>query len=239
MQERYFKEFSVFKPDKKLVWMSHLGTLNLEIELDDRTIEAEVPPLEAAFIELFSEQGETFIYYTLLVLTGCCPDEWSVSDLITKVGSIERAAAIKALSTWIELGVLKEDTVDHYRLLKTAETVSRLTRGAGRQPAAAVEEELPPVLTVQQQQAEQMKVFWKVCLVPFYYLNGFDVVVLVQFIEGMLKNLGQLPLDRIQQMLKFAPGYDRSIEQLGAFMEAARREGLVTMQNGVWKLHRT
>ena len=65
-----------------------------------------------------------------------------------------------------------------------------------------------------------------------------DCVLYVQFIEGMLKNLGQLPLDRIQSMLKIAPGYDRNIEQLGAFMEAARREGLVTVSNGQWKLHR-
>lgn len=52
----------------------------------------------------------------------------------------------------------------------------------------------------------------------------------------MLKNLGSLPLDRIQQMLKFAPGYDRTIDQLGSFMEAARREGLVTVKDGMWKL---
>lgn len=54
----------------------------------------------------------------------------------------------------------------------------------------------------------------------------------------MLTNLGTLPLDRIQTMLKFAPGYDRTIEQLGAFMEAARREGLVTVSNGMWKLNK-
>ncbi len=54
----------------------------------------------------------------------------------------------------------------------------------------------------------------------------------------MLKNLGTLPLDRIQQMLKFAPGYNRNIEQLGTFMEAARREGLVTVKDGMWRLHR-
>ena len=54
----------------------------------------------------------------------------------------------------------------------------------------------------------------------------------------MLTNLGTLPLDRIQTMLKFAPGYDRTIEQLGAFMEAARREGLVMVSNGMWKLNK-
>lgn len=39
-------------------------------------------------------------------------------------------------------------------------------------------------------------------------------------------------------MLRIAPGYDKTIEQLGAFMEAARREGLVTVQGALWKLNR-
>lgn len=61
-----------------------------------------------------------------------------------------------------------------------------------------------------------------------------------QFIEGMLTNLGSLSLDRIQGMLKFAPGYDRTVDQLGSFMEAARMEGLViaTAKDGTWKLNR-
>ena len=60
----------------------------------------------------------------------------------------------------------------------------------------------------------------------------------LQFIEGMLTNLGSLPLDRIQMMLKIAPDYDRTIDQLAMFMEAARREGLVTVHGGMWKLNR-
>ena len=54
----------------------------------------------------------------------------------------------------------------------------------------------------------------------------------------MLTNLGSLPLDRIQTMLRIAPGYNKTVEQLAAFMEAARREGLVTAQGGLWKLNR-
>ena len=54
----------------------------------------------------------------------------------------------------------------------------------------------------------------------------------------MLTNLGQLPLARIQNMLKFASGYDRTVDQLAEFMEAARREGLVTVKDGMWKLSR-
>ena len=40
----------------------------------------------------------------------------------------------------------------------------------------------------------------------------------------MLTNLGKLPIERIQSMLKFAPGYDRTLEQLATFLEAAQRE---------------
>ena len=96
--------------------------------------------------------------------------------------------------------------------------------------------ELPPVITAQQQQAEQMKVYWK-------FVHTFPQPCSsprtddTQFIEGMLANLGSLPLDRIQTMLKVAPGYDQSIEQLATFMEAARREGLVVVRDGMWRLN--
>ena len=86
-------------------------------------------------------------------------DEWTVADLIAEVGSIERPSALKALTTWVELGVLKEDSPDHYRLLNTAEATGSTSKT--KHVATAVEE-LPPVVTLQQQQAEQMRVFWKV-----------------------------------------------------------------------------
>ena len=57
IQDAYAKEFHLFKPDKKLHWLPHLGTISLDIELQDRTVSAEVPPLEAAIIEHFSTRG--------------------------------------------------------------------------------------------------------------------------------------------------------------------------------------
>jgi len=140
-----------------------------------------------------------------------------VNELLTSVGSsVDRTSVIRALSTWIELGVLKEGDNDEYMLLEVAE--EGLQPSTSRHAPIAVEE-APSALTIQQQQAEQMKVFW-------------------MFIEGMLSSLGSLSLDRIQTMLKLAPGYDRTIDQLAMFMEAARREGLVTIQGGMWKLNR-
>ena len=39
-------------------------------------------------------------------------------------------------------------------------------------------------------------------------------------------------------MLKFAPGSNRTVERLGVFMEAARREGFVVVRDGIWKLNK-
>jgi len=39
-------------------------------------------------------------------------------------------------------------------------------------------------------------------------------------------------------MLSFALGYDRSIDELAEFMDAARRQGLVAGRDGMWRLNR-
>jgi len=90
-----------------------------------------------------------------------------VNDLIARVGTIERSAALKALLAWVDRGVLQETEdvdVQRFRLLE------RAPEDAGAAPVGmstagsrtALVEEDPAILTVQQQQAEQMKVFWKV-----------------------------------------------------------------------------
>ncbi|KAE9403240.1 hypothetical protein BT96DRAFT_964565 [Gymnopus androsaceus JB14] len=199
LQEEYAKRYSTFKPDKQLRWLPHLGTVHLELQLEDRTIETNVPPLEAAFIELFSQQNV-----------------WTMDKLIDQVGSsVDKAAALKALLTWVDLGVLKEEGNNTFSLLEVADAAGTTPREPRAVANSAME--LPSAPSVQQQQAEQMKVYWK-------------------FIEGMLTNLGSLPVDRIQNMLKLAPGYDQTVEQLGIFMEAARLEGLVVVRDGIWKL---
>ncbi|KAF8191477.1 ubiquitin-protein ligase [Mycena galopus ATCC 62051] len=204
LQTQYAKEFSTFKPDKKLRWLPHLGTVHLELQLEDRAIETDVPPLEAAFIELFSEKSKYM-------------DDGRVNRGRRRRGSNR---CLKALITWIDLGVLKEDEENTFRLLEVAEEAAPAARtGKDASLMAPTVIEAPTVTAAQQQQADQMRLYWK-------------------FIEGMLTNLGSLPLDRIQTMLRFAPGYDQTIEQLAGFMEAARREGLVVGRDGMWKLNR-
>ncbi|KAF7331519.1 Anaphase-promoting complex subunit 2 [Mycena kentingensis (nom. inval.)] len=199
LQKDYSAEFTTFKPDKKLRWLPHLGTVHLELELQDRrVVDVHVPPLEAAFIELFSQKNV-----------------WTMDELIAGVGSVDRNAALKALITWIDLGVLKEDEENVFRLLEVEEEGDDVGAGQARAARMAVDE--PELNPAQQQQQEQVRLYWN-------------------FIEGMLTNLGTMPLDRIQSMLRLAPGYDQTVEQLGAFMEAAKRGGRVVVRDGQWSL---
>ena len=53
-------------------------------------------------------------------------DQWSVDELSQQLsGSMDRTTIVKALATWIDLGVLKDEGSDSYRLLNTAEEGSR------------------------------------------------------------------------------------------------------------------
>lgn len=108
---------------------------------------------------------------------------WGVDELIAGVGAVDRGAALKALLTWVDLGVLKEDTEGSFRLLEVAEEPAAGASSILSRPGtcfgcsacvygalmvwclvrvAASAMELPPVASVQQQQGEQMRVYWKV-----------------------------------------------------------------------------
>lgn len=102
------------------------------------------------------------------MLTLILSEVWTVNDLIERVGPIERPVALKALLAWVDRGVLREENdeadIQRFRLLESAPTdvgsvpVGMSTAGS----RVALTEEQPAVLTVQQQQADQMKVYWKV-----------------------------------------------------------------------------
>ena len=125
MQSEYAREFTVFKPDKKLKWLPHLGTVQLEIELEDRTLEVDVPPLEAAFIELFSQKRNPLLswvwVYWIQLIGRPSSAIWVLDDLIEAVGTVDRSASLKALSTWVDHGILIEDPEFTFNLLERAD----------------------------------------------------------------------------------------------------------------------
>lgn len=103
MHTEYESSFHMFKPDKHLCFVPHLGTLSLSISLSDRTVTVDATPLQASIMELFENQ-----------------DVWAVDQLMDKLG-VGKGEVVKALGWWAERGVVKEEGAKGWRLLEIAE----------------------------------------------------------------------------------------------------------------------
>lgn len=102
VQTKYEAAFHHFKPDKRLRWLQEMGNVSVRLELEDRVVEVEVTPLQAAVAELFESQ-----------------DRWTEADLMDRlvVGDIPVRTA---LAVWASHGVLKEED-GAWRLLEVVE----------------------------------------------------------------------------------------------------------------------
>lgn len=99
----YESSFHIFKPDKHLRFVPHLGTLSLTVTLSDRTVTVDATPLQASIMELFEKQ-----------------DVWAVDQLVNKLG-VGKGEVGKALGWWAERGVVKDEGAKGWRLLEFAE----------------------------------------------------------------------------------------------------------------------
>jgi anaphase-promoting complex subunit 2 len=57
LQEDYICSFGKVKQDKHLKFFNMLGTIQLTVDLQDRTIDVEVTPLQATVLDAFSKRG--------------------------------------------------------------------------------------------------------------------------------------------------------------------------------------
>jgi len=57
----YSLEYAKIKRGRKLAWLDHLGTVEIEVELEDRQITLEVSPIQAVVLQVFEEDGSHFL----------------------------------------------------------------------------------------------------------------------------------------------------------------------------------
>ncbi|PRQ75028.1 Cullin homology [Rhodotorula toruloides] len=199
-QASYDRSFAALKGDKKLRWLPQLGSVNLTVELKDRTITVDATPLQAAVLELFDKQ-----------------DTWTSDALQTELRVADLGTVRNALYYWNNLGVVASMPDDTWRLVEEQGGEAETTAAT---VAHVVEEEEAAVQSVESQRIEEMRVFW-------------------QYIQGMLTNLGALPLSRIHSTLNMlAPGYKgKTTDELTALLEQVMAEGLVQKTaSGSWKI---
>ncbi|GAA5974574.1 hypothetical protein JCM5350_001199 [Sporobolomyces pararoseus] len=218
IQSKYDELFTTLKPDKKLKWLPQLGNLDLTIEMKDgRILNVDsTTPVQAAVLELFDKQ-----------------DTWTIESLESELrlsSASDLSLVRNALYFWSNLGIVKSLSTgpggggggggggdEQWQL------VEEQTKEGAKETehiAHVVEEEKQAVQSVEEQNVAQMRVFW-------------------QYIQGMLTNLGTLPLGRIHSTLNMlAPGYKgKTTDELKALLEAVESEGLVRkLPSGSYKI---
>ena len=102
LQRQYETAFHHFKPDKRLRWLQHIGTATVRLELEDRIVEVEATPLQAAVSELFETQAV-----------------WDTEAMGQKLG-VDLAQVRNGLAFWANEGVVAEEN-GQWRLLEVAE----------------------------------------------------------------------------------------------------------------------
>ncbi|GAA5882042.1 hypothetical protein JCM16303_005574 [Sporobolomyces ruberrimus] len=144
-------------------------------------------------------------------------DSWTPEALQTELKLSDLATVRNALFFWNNLGVVMSLPEDQWKLV---EEQGKEGGNEAEQVAHVVEEEKEAVQSIEEQGVAQMRVFW-------------------QYIQGMLTNLGTLPIARIHSTLNMlAPGYKgKTTDELKALLETVEAEGLVRKTpSGSWKI---
>ncbi|XP_069956279.1 anaphase-promoting complex subunit 2 isoform X2 [Cherax quadricarinatus] len=206
--DTYTEAFQDLKGNRTLNWKPHLGQVQVEIDLKNRTLNLTVTPTQATIIYHFQERAR-----------------WSIDDLST-VTQVPKTVLRRKITYWQTQGVLQEVESDVFVLVEGEELGDKghvATAGVSQPdiaPPAIEEDEAESVMaSAQDQREEELQVFWT-------------------YIVGMLTNLDSLPLERIHAMLKmFVQGsVECSPQELRAFLDRKVRQHHLIFTNGLYKL---
>ncbi|XP_051904805.1 anaphase-promoting complex subunit 2 [Hippocampus zosterae] len=139
----YTRRYEKLKAMRTLSWKPHLGSVTLDVELEDRTISnVTVSPLHAAIILHFQDKSS-----------------WTLEELSAAL-SVPKEAVHRKLALWQQHGVLREESAGRYTVLETASSCKdKMERGAVMMIDSDDEHD-SNTTTQTQQREEKMQLFW-------------------------------------------------------------------------------
>ncbi|KAG0145209.1 hypothetical protein CROQUDRAFT_64206 [Cronartium quercuum f. sp. fusiforme G11] len=139
LQKSFENAYSQLKVDRRLRWMTQLGTVELDIELEDRMVSVEVSTLQASVIELFELQ-----------------DTWTIEKLAKTLRLMNEPSHVRnALYFWSNHEVLKEIESGVWKLFESVEAFNLSAVRTSRH----VIEEPPRQIDSSQAKVEKIRVF--------------------------------------------------------------------------------
>lgn len=218
LQQRYEVGFEKLKTKRKLTWIHSVGTVDVELELEDRIVQVpDATTWQAAVIYEFDENKGGA--------------EWTVKDLAERL-DMDEGLTKRAIAFWSSKEVLRdsgngifvviesmaeyEEIIDQQVGIRGVEaSASDMDRGMGSgmdNGMQGVDDEI----------SEEKKEMQK---------------VVTPFIEAMLTNGGPKPLDQISMVLTMlVAGFNWGAEELTEFLNTMRAEAKLEYEGGAWKI---
>jgi len=213
--DRFGAEFVRLKNPRRLIWLNQLGTVQLELDVEEdgpdgkpiiETREFNCAPLLATLISHFEDR-----------------EQWSAEDLSNETGIAEHIIQ-KRMGYWVS-----------NRVVKIVPSSSH--------PSAVVYQVASQEHMLQSDHDMDMEFDHGDSLaVSLHAQEEEEMGVFESYIVGMLTNMGQLPLDRIHNMLKmYVSGSDvkfnKTPQQLSSFLKyLCKQEKLECGPDGMYKL---
>ncbi|GAA6105749.1 anaphase-promoting complex subunit 2 [Tachysurus ichikawai] len=139
--EAYTHRFEKLKAMRTLSWKPHLGSVTLDVELEDRTLtNLSVSPIHAAIILHFQDKGT-----------------WALEELSGVLG-VPQELLRRKLALWQQHGVLHEESPGRYGVLEKASSRERPDRGI--MLLDSDEEGDSNTTTQSEQREEKLQLFW-------------------------------------------------------------------------------
>lgn len=135
--EEYTKKFEALKGNRTLNWKPHLGLVNIDVELKDRTLNFNVSPVHAAIIIQFQSQ-----------------ETWTVEEL-SNVLQMPATALRRKIAYWQTQGLLREEATDKFVLVEEH-------KGRAMHDIIVTDDDEAEsaMASAQTQREEELQVFW-------------------------------------------------------------------------------
>ncbi|XP_056144317.1 anaphase-promoting complex subunit 2 [Lampris incognitus] len=139
--EAYTHRYEKLKAMRTLSWKPHLGSVTLDLELEDRVLtNLTVSPIHASIILHFQEKSS-----------------WTLEELSGKLG-VSKETVHRKVALWQQQGVLREEAAGRYSVLETGSSKDRLERSV--MLIDSDEEGDSNTTTQSEQREEKLQLFW-------------------------------------------------------------------------------
>ncbi|KAL4574242.1 hypothetical protein LXL04_021069 [Taraxacum kok-saghyz] len=202
----YAKRFHEIKTPRKLLWKKNLGTVKLELNFEDRTLQFTVTPVHASIIMQFQHQTS-----------------WTSKNLSDAIG-VPMDTLQRRINFWISKGIVSEssnsDPNDHSYTL-----VDSVTDGGktviNNEDLVADDDTERSVASVEDQLRKEMTVYEK-------FITG----MLKNFGSMGLDRIH----NTLKMFCVSDPTYDKSLQQLQSFLSGLVAEEKLELRDGTYFL---